>query len=42
MGLNHMIGLRWLIWNAASGLALPGPVLHDAVDLVFFGLSLGS
>lgn len=38
MGLNHMIGLRWLVWNSSSSLGLPGQVLNDAVDLTIFGL----
>ena len=38
MGLNHMIGLRWLVWNSSSSLGLPGQVLNDAVDLTLYGL----
>lgn len=38
MGINHMIGLRWLVWNSAAHPEIPRQVLADAVDLVLYGL----
>ncbi len=41
MGLNHMIGLKWLVWNSSPNAELPRQVLRDAVDLVLNGLMPG-
>ncbi|MBI5521477.1 MAG: TetR/AcrR family transcriptional regulator [Desulfarculus sp.] len=38
MGLNHMLGLRWLVWNFAANPEVPRQVLADAVSLVLWGL----
>ena len=38
MGLNHMIGLKWLVWNSSPQAEFPPQLLEDAVDLVLFGL----
>lgn len=39
MGLNHMVGLRWLIWSSASRPDIPRQVAADAVELAIMGLS---
>ncbi len=39
MGINHMVGLRWLVWKSSNHPELPRQVLADAVDLVLEGLS---
>lgn len=38
MGIHHMIGLRWLVWNAASHPEIPRQLVDDAITLVLFGL----
>ncbi|MFH1036050.1 MAG: TetR/AcrR family transcriptional regulator [Pseudomonadota bacterium] len=38
MGLNHMLGLRWLVWNSSSNPEIPRQALADAVSLALFGL----
>jgi hypothetical protein len=38
MGINHMIGLRWLIWSSAARPEIPRQVLADAVEFVLYGL----
>ncbi len=38
MGLNHMIGLKWLVWNTAPGAKVPEQTIEDAIYLVLFGL----
>lgn len=38
MGFNHMIGLKWLVWNSAPQAEFPQPLLDDAVALVLDGL----
>ncbi len=38
MGISHMLGLRWLVWNSAAHPEIPAQVFADAVDLVLFGL----
>ncbi len=38
MGINHMLGLRWLVWNSASRPEIPSQVLADAVELILNGL----
>lgn len=37
MGLNHMIGLKWLVWNSSPQAEFPPQLLEDAIDLVLFG-----
>ncbi len=39
MGLNHMIGLKWLVWNSSPNAEIPRQVAGDAIDLALFGLS---
>ncbi len=39
MGLNHMVGLRWLVWSSASRPEIPRQVLADAVELAILGLA---
>lgn len=39
MGMNHMLGLRWLVWNSSVNPEIPRQALTDAVDLVLFGLA---
>lgn len=38
MGFNHMIGLKWLVWNSAPQTEFSQPLLNDAVSLVLEGL----
>lgn len=38
MGLNHMLGLRWLVWNSSANPTVPRQALADAVSLVLWGL----
>jgi AcrR family transcriptional regulator len=38
MGINHMIGLRWLVWSSAVRPEIPRQVVADAVDLISNGL----
>ena len=40
MGINHMIGLRWLIWSSAANPEIPRQIVADAVDLVSHGLRI--
>lgn len=40
MGINHMIGLRWLIWSSAARPEIPRQVLADAVEFVMYGLRI--
>ena len=39
MGLNHMIGLKWLVWNSAPGAKVSEQTIEDTIFLVLFGLS---
>jgi len=41
MGLNHMIGLKWLVWNSSPKVEIPTQVLADTVDLVLLGINAG-
>jgi AcrR family transcriptional regulator len=38
MGLNHMIGLKWLVWNSYPQAELPPPLLNELVQWVQEGL----
>ena len=38
MGLNHMIGLKWLVWNSAPGASVPKQTIEDTIYLVLYGL----
>jgi len=38
MGFNHMIGLKWLIWNSSPYAEVPPPLLAEAVEFVLHGL----
>lgn len=38
MGISHMLGLRWLVWNSAPHPEIPKQVFADAMDLILFGL----
>lgn len=38
MGFNHMIGLKWLIWNSSPYAEVPAPLLAEAVEFVLHGL----
>lgn len=39
MGLNHMIGLKWLVWNSAPGASVPEQAIEDTIFLILFGLA---
>lgn len=39
MGFNHMIGLKWLIWNSSPHAEIPSQLVDEAVDLILNGLS---
>ncbi len=39
MGLIHMIGLKWLVWNSSPQAELPRQVLEDIILLVLEGLA---
>jgi AcrR family transcriptional regulator len=38
MGFNHMIGLKWLIWNSSPFAEVPLQLAEEASELVIFGL----
>ncbi len=38
MGINHMIGLRWLVWNSATRPEISRQVLLDTVEMMINGL----
>lgn len=38
MGIQHMIGLKWLVWNYSPHAEVPLSLAVDAQRLVFFGL----
>lgn len=40
MGINHMIGLRWLIWSSAARPEIPRQVLADSIEFVLYGLRI--
>ncbi len=41
MGISHMLGLRWLVWNSSPHPEIPPQIFVDAVELVLFGLRAG-
>jgi AcrR family transcriptional regulator len=38
MGLNHMIGLKWVVWNSYPQAELPPPLLNELVQWMLEGL----
>ncbi len=38
MGFNHMIGMKWLIWNSSPHAEVPAHLLSEAVEFVLYGL----
>jgi AcrR family transcriptional regulator len=40
MGINHMIGLRWLVWNSSSHPEVPLQIAADAIELILNGLRI--
>jgi AcrR family transcriptional regulator len=38
MGLNHMIGLKWVVWNSYPQAKLPPPLLNELVQWILEGL----
>jgi AcrR family transcriptional regulator len=38
MGLNHLIGLKWLVWNSYPQAELPAPLLNELTQWVQEGL----
>jgi AcrR family transcriptional regulator len=38
MGLNHVIGLKWLVWNSYPDAELPRPLLDELIQFVLDGL----
>lgn len=38
MGLIHMIGLKWLVWNSLPQAELPGQALEDTITIVLEGV----
>jgi AcrR family transcriptional regulator len=38
MGFNHMIGLKWLIWNSSPYAEVPHHLMGEAVEFVMYGL----
>lgn len=38
MGLHHMIGLKWLVWNSSPNARFPERSLDEVVELVLHGL----
>lgn len=38
MGMQHMIGLKWLVWNYSPQAEIPLSVMVDAQRFLFFGL----
>jgi AcrR family transcriptional regulator len=38
MGVNHIIGLKWLVWNSYPQAELPPPLLDELVQWVLEGL----
>ena len=39
MGVVHMIGLKWLVWNSSPQAELPRQVLEDTIALTISGLA---
>lgn len=39
MGLNHMLGLKWLVWNSSPTAEVSPQAMEDAIELALFGLS---
>ncbi len=42
MGVTHMIGLKWLVWNAAPQAELPGHLGGDVIGFLLDGLDPSS
>jgi AcrR family transcriptional regulator len=40
MGINHMIGLRWLVWNSAADPEIPRQVIVDTIELIIYGIRI--
>ena len=38
MGIQHMIGLKWLVWNYSPHAEIPLSLIVDAQRFIFFGL----
>lgn len=38
MGFNHMIGLKWLVWNTSPHAKIPRQLLEEAIEFVLKGL----
>ncbi|RPH83965.1 MAG: TetR/AcrR family transcriptional regulator [Desulfobacteraceae bacterium] len=38
MGVNHVVGLKWLVWNSYPQAELPRPLLEELVQWVLEGL----
>jgi hypothetical protein len=38
MGLNHMIGLKWVVWNSYPQAELPPQFLNELVQWMLEGL----
>ena len=38
MGIYHMIGLKWLVWNPAPRVAMPKGLIDQALDMVLMGI----
>jgi len=39
MGLNHMIGVKWLVWDSSPHAHIPRPLVGEAVSWVLEGLA---
>jgi AcrR family transcriptional regulator len=39
MGLIHMVGLKWLVWNSSPQAAVPKQIVEDAITLIIDGLA---
>jgi len=38
MGMVHMVGLKWLVWNSSPPNQMPRPAIDDLLDMILTGL----
>jgi AcrR family transcriptional regulator len=40
MGIVHMIGLKWLVWNSSPQAEVPAQQVEDVLKMILFGLKI--
>jgi hypothetical protein len=40
MGIVHMIGLKWLVWNSSPQAEVPAQQVEDVLKMILFGLKV--